>query len=280
MNHRAWFFALALAGTSFGQISYTTSGSTYTQNFNALAQPTAPATTTTGFLWTNNSTLAGWHLFRQPAGAPVAIANYGASIGDSNTGSFYSFGSAASTDRALGSIAGNTAYWGNPGNGAPAGWIAVDFTNNTGAAVKRINAHYDGEQWRNANNGQPQTLVFEYGFGASFDAVAAWSLGGAAFNFTNPFDNSAPSAIDGNLAANRSANRGGAIDLNWAAGSTLWVRWRDTQDNGNDHGLSIDNFSISGINAVPEPGAFALAGMAGAAAWMVRRRRVHAASAG
>ena len=64
------------------QISFT--GSSYSQNFNPLS-----ATSGTGVAWTNNSTLPGWFLFRQPAPG-TALATYNVDAGGSNAGAFVS----------------------------------------------------------------------------------------------------------------------------------------------------------------------------------------------
>lgn len=48
------------------------------------------------------------------------------------------------------------------------------------------------------------------------------------------------------------ANRGGTLNLDWNSGDTLWLRWVETNNVGNDHGLAIDNFNIA-VSAVPEP---------------------------
>ncbi len=53
----------------------------------------------------------------------------------------------------------------------------------------------------------------------------------------------------------------------WADGVTLFLRWSDVNDTGNDAGLAVDNFSLS---AVPTPGSLALLGLAGL---VMRRRR-------
>jgi hypothetical protein len=33
--------------------------------------------------------------------------------------------------------------------------------------------------------------------------------------------------------------------LGWNAGDTLWLRWVERNDAGNDHGLAIDNFELA-----------------------------------
>ena len=139
----------------------------YSQNFDSLAS------SGTGVAWSNGSTLAGWNLFRQPAPG-TAIAAYSASDGGSNAGSFYSYGTGSSSDRALGGLGSGGTYFGSPGSGSVAGWIAFGATNATGADIGSITLAFDGEQWRNANT-SAQTMALSYGFGASFDTVGSWT---------------------------------------------------------------------------------------------------------
>ncbi len=248
------------------QISYTTAGSTYTQNFDSLDS----ANGNTNLTWTNNTTLPGWFLFVQPAPG-TAPATYRSSIGNDTTGSFYSFGQALpnNADRAFGSIASGGTYFGSPSSGSIAGWSAVGITNNTGMMLEQFTIQYDGEQWRAANT-NAQSLVLEYGFGSSFTTVAAWIAPGSGFNFTSP-NLTTGGAINGNDAANRVAGLGGTIsDLEWNVGDTLWIRWADFNDAGNDHGLAIDNFSFT---AVPEPTTLTLIGLASIAVGYVGYRR-------
>jgi len=50
---------------------------------------------------------------------------------------------------------------------------------------------------------------------------------------------------------------GGTVSgISWAADQTLWIRWIERNDAVNDHGLAIDDFSIT---TVPEPVNVALA---------------------
>lgn len=218
------------------QISFT--GATYTQDFNSLV------TSGTNNAWTNNSTLAGWHLFRQPVPA-TAIILYNSDAGGSSTGTFLSYGSASVTERALGGLGSGGAYFGSPASGAIAGWIGVAFTNNTGSTINEATIGFNGEQWRNGGNATAQTMILEYGFGASFAAVSAWVSPGNTFDWSSVVNSTTAGAVDGNIAG-RVSNKGGTINaLNWANESTLWIRWVERNDAGNDHGLAIDDFSFS-----------------------------------
>jgi len=219
-------------------------GSPYSQSFNSLSSVNGAA----NLPWTNDTTIVGWHLFRGTAGAPpaVAITTYVARDGSNNTGSFYGFGIAGVnpiTDRALGGIASGGAYFGSPASGAVAGWMAASFQNNTGFLIGSFTVDYTGEQWRNGGNTSAQTMVLEYGFGATFQSVASWTAPGAGFNFTSLINTATAAGLDGNAGANRTTGRGGSVsNLTWAVNDTLWIRWIENNDAGNDHGLALDDF--------------------------------------
>jgi hypothetical protein len=247
----AFISAAVLAFPAYA-ITISTPSYSYSQNFDTLA------TSGTSNTWTNDSTLAGWSLFNSTG---AAITAYAAGNGSSNTGSYYSFGTGTSTERAFGGLASSSAYFGSPASGALAGWMAVSFTNSTGATFNAFTAGWDGEQWRNGGNTSTQTMVFQYGYGSTFSSVSTWTNGGTAFNFTSPITGATAAALDGNAAANRVANLGGMISgQTWNAGSTLWLRWVENNDVGNDHALAIDNFSFSASAPVATPdGSFTLA---------------------
>ena len=210
-------------------------GATYNQNFDTLA------ISGTNVSWTNDSTIAGWSLFSQAAGG-TPITAYNASTGSSSTGSFDSYGLAGSSDRALGGLAAGSAYFGAPATGSVAGWIGFAATNTSGAAINTVNLNFNGEQWRNGGNLTAQSMVLQYEFGTNFGTVSTWNTPGGAFNWTSPVATATAGAVDGNVAG-RVANVGGVLtSLNWANNDTLWFRWIDNNDAGNDHGLAIDDF--------------------------------------
>lgn len=239
-------------------VDVNTSVFNYSQNFDTLA-----ATGTTSVAWANDSTIIGWSLFKSPA--PVtAVTGITVGTGSSNTGAFYSFGTTNSTERALGGV----------GSGQLSGWIAASFTNNTGNLISNITIGFDGEQWRNGGNANmaAQSMVLQYGFGNAFGDVTTWNAPGGNFDWTSPVVAATAGAVDGNVAG-KVSNRGGTIiNQNWTTGSTLWVRWFENNDAYNDHGLAIDNFSLS-VTAVPEPKNYAmlLAGL-GVMGFIARRR--------
>ncbi|NDF99387.1 MAG: PEP-CTERM sorting domain-containing protein [Chitinophagia bacterium] len=227
------FSASAQIAISSGTTSYS-----YSQDFNTLAS------TGTGVTWANNSTLAGWSLFKTTSGTPVTT--YDTGTGSATPSNFYSFGASGNSDRALGGLGGNTFNGTSTASGTVSGYIALSFLNNSGGASTAFSLNYDGEQWRNAGVTSTHTMFFEYGFGSSFTGVTSWTAAGSSFNFTSPTATTTSGALDGNATANRSSGRGGTVSgLNWANGSTLWLRWLETNESGNDHGLAIDNVSFS-----------------------------------
>lgn len=240
-------------------ISVSSPAFTYSENFDSLS------TSTTASPWVNDSTLAGWSLFN---GAGAAVPTLLGGSGSTNTGSFYSFGAAGSGERALGSTASGGTYFGSPASGAVAGWIALSLSNTSGGTLDAFSVGYQGEQWRNGGNTNPQSLVLEYGFGGSFGTVAGWT---AVSTFTSPVVGATAAAVDGNVAGLVSG-LGATVETPWAAGDTLWLRWSDLNDVGNDHGLAIDNLSFS-VSVVPEPQAWALLLAGLASLGFIARRR-------
>lgn len=244
--------ALLAALSAQASVSVTGAAFTYSQSFDSLA------TAGSANPWVNDSTLAGWSLFN----GANALTSYRASTGTDNAGAAYSFGSGA--DRALGSIASGTVA--NP-------TLVLSLTNNSGLMLDSFTLRYDGEQWRNGGNTTAHKLTVQYGFGSSFAGVASWTNASAAFDVNSLVNTASAAAVVGNVQG-LSANRGGTITTSWAAGETLWIRWNDVNDVGSDHGLAIDNLSLSVTAAVPEPGSYALllAGL-GLLGCIARRRR-------
>jgi uncharacterized repeat protein (TIGR01451 family) len=231
---------LCLAPPASAQISLTTPGTPYTQNFDSLANAG------TNVAWTDNTTIAGWYGSR---------TTYNAGTGSSNAGSKYSFGVAGAnpvTDRALGGVA---------SNGTGNFFWAARLVNNTGVSLSSLAISYDGEQWRDGGAVVPvaQTLVFEYqvaNAGTITDAdtpTTGWTVF-SGLSFISPVfvNTGAGAALDGNLAANRTAIAAN-LALSAAPGQEIWIRWRDNNDTGNDHGLSIDGLSVTPQGAPPGP---------------------------
>jgi uncharacterized protein len=214
--------------------SITTLESPLTENFDTLAS------TGTGIAWTDNSTIAGWYSSR---------TTYNTGTGSSNTGALYSFGVAGTnpvTDRALGDVGSGgtgTVLWG------------ARFVNNTGNTITSLDVSYNGEQWRNGGSSTAtpsvaQTADFQYqvanaGVITAINTPSTGWVDHDALDFTSPiFGTTTNSALDGNAAANRTA-KSSTILLTVAPGQEVWLRWRDIDHANNDHGLAVDDLSVT-----------------------------------
>lgn len=279
MTPRSLFFA-ALAVVSVAvlpagaALSVSSTGYTYSQDFDTLPTGTYTTGNAAAGAWLNDSTLAGWEIYKADLTATTVLQIGG---GAGNTGGFYSIGSSQSADRALGGIGSNnvnafgTVSGAGPVPGAPAGYIALGLNNTTGAALGSISVSFSGEQWRNGGNATAQTMVMEYGIGATFGAVSAWSSAGSAFDFTSPVVGATAAPVNGNVEGLVSG-LGGTLNVSWAAGSTLWLRWIEVNDIGGDHGLAIDDFKVTGVSIIPEPSAAMVFGAFGLLGILRRRR--------
>ena len=213
-------------------VSLTTLGSAYTQNFDTLSN-TAASTT-------NNLTLTGWFMTETGGGARDN-EQYAVDTGASTTGDTYSYGAAASTDRALGGLRSGTLI---PNFGAC-------FTNNTGATIANLAIAYTGEQWRLGTAGRTDQLSFEYSLNATDLVTGTWT-GVSALNFVTPTTVTV-GAKDGNAAANRTALSSTIGSLSVANGATFWIRWTDVDASGADDGLAVDDFSLTPTGAIVLP---------------------------
>ncbi len=206
--------------------------SSYSQNFDSLLATGANIT------WTDDSTIAGWYSNRP---------TYEAGTGSSNAGSLYSFGSTGSTDRALGAVSSSST-----------GTIlyGVRLVNNTSSTIAGLNVGYTGEQWRNSGANAAQVVDFQYQVGATNLTTGSW-VDFNALDFTSPVFSATAGVLDGNLSANQTALSSTISGLSVGSGQEIWLRWSDIDHTGADHGLAIDNFSVSAITAssqpVPEP---------------------------
>jgi hypothetical protein len=272
---------LVLPPPSF--ISYSSSGSIYTQNFDSLPnlganytvtqKPANPVTIdgtnysfgtisdifdfaapilTSGLpggLGLSN-TMSGWFGWAQ--GASGSNTNYfGANAGDYTTGGIEDFGPtnsyAASMNRALGLQ--TTSSFG------PAAF-AARFINNTPDTLADMNLQFTGELWRQSN--LPKTLSFYYVIDATgtnvFDTDTNHFVYLTNLNVTFP-TNAADvggTNVDGTLPVNQTvigvANQ--AI-TNWPPGAALWLVWEYTDTTGKAQGIGIDNLSFSATSVLP-----------------------------
>ncbi len=278
--------ALALATNANASVSYSTTASTYTQNFDSL--PVTPVNTSLGSSptgWTDdnaspgagNFSILGWYLYHpvtQAEGGFNGNQRFRTGTGSVTTGSFYSYSnSSSSTERALGMVPSST----TAGNGDSMR-IGLRLTNNTGVALNTFTITYDGEEYR--DDAATDAISFSYALDSDISAIpgATWHDAGAAANFVNaatfnpPVETNSPAAaINGNttgLVAGITATVNLATP--WQPGTDLWLRWSQVQIASlSDDGLAIDNVNFSAD--VPEPAALGLLGIASLG--LFRRRR-------
>ncbi len=218
--------ALSLASFLFASpvqaqcVSLTTLGSPYTQDFVTLASAGTSSTVPPG--WAFSEALAS------------ANATYTAGTGSSGTGDTYSFGAAASSERAFGGL--------QSANLLPT--IGVCFTNNTGVTVSNLSIAYTGEEWRLGTAARTDQLDFEYSLNATSLTTGTWTAVNA-LDFITPNTVAPAGAKDGNNASFRTAISSSISPLSIANGATVWIRWLDFNASGADDGLSVDDFSLT-----------------------------------
>ncbi len=236
------FCLMGAAGLANSQVLLTQPSGTYTQNFNTLA---ASGTTNP---WADNSTLSGWYWQRT-----VASTTYSGGDGSSNTGARWSFGTGTSTDRAMGSV-------GSSGTGNLA-W-GVQFQNTTGSSIEVMKISYVGEQWRDGGNTTPVPQTVTFWYKKSSTAISDLTpniqtnwIAFSSLDFTSPKFTTTAGALNGNTSANQVVfNQVELAGIDLGVGEYIMFRWDDPNHSGNDHGLSIDDFSFQWSAATTQVG--------------------------
>jgi hypothetical protein len=244
-------------------IDYNTDGAIYTQNFDSL--PNTPENVSLGSTpagWLDDSTtpaagqfsIQGWYLFHpilQTEGGANGHQRMRIGAGTATTGAFMSFGSSASTERALGTLNSNTLAVAG-GNA----YFGMRLTNNTGNTIYGFTLSYDGEQWRDGGNATPasETDIVQYALGATgIQDTPSYINVGSGADFTSPVNNTSAAAVNGNTTGKVSVGPVTVSDIAWQPGQDLWIRWVDTNAAGNDHGMAIDNVNFVASVNLPEP---------------------------
>ena len=257
------FSALLLPAIAHAQVLL--SGGMYSQNFD---YPTLSYQSSQGTNWTNGVTIPGWYAETSFG----AITNYRVSGGGVNNGALYSYGIggvSSQTDRALGSLASSS--YNNIAHG-------VRMTNDTGLTIDSFTISYTGEQWRNGAPATPavQSLTFSYRIDNAPITSPDWANTGTpawtavpSLTFNSPVLGGTAGALDGNVASNRTALSATLSGLTVNSGQEVFFRWYDLNDASNDHGLAVDDLTIS-FTTIPEPTTAALVGLG---LLLIRRRR-------
>jgi hypothetical protein len=218
---------LTCGATAWGQVSITTLGSAYTQDFSSLVSSGTSSTVPGGWAFLETGTNAN--------------ATYTAGTGSNNTGDTYSLGVAGVNpvgDRALGGL--------RSANLVPI--VGASFTNNTGSTINSLVIAYTGEQWRLGYSGHTDKIMFAYSTDATSLSSGTWTLV-TALDFSSPITSGTVGARDGNAAANRLAISSTISGLAIANGATFWIRWTDYDPTGADDVLAVDDFSLTATGA-------------------------------
>lgn len=214
-------------------ISITTAGVPVVENFNSLAN--------TGI--SNSALPTGWEI-SESGGGSRDNELYAAGTGSDNTGDTYSFGAAASTERALGGLQ----------SGTLVPTIGVGFVNNTGAAIDSLGISYVGEMWRAGVTNRNAADRLDFQFSTNATSITTGTFADIdSLDFSSPNISTTVGLRDGNAVANQTLVAGTINGLNIANGSTFFIRWNDFNIASSDDGLAIDDFSITANGAPPPP---------------------------
>ncbi len=250
--YRVILLLLLLIGweQGFGQISMATTGS-HTQNFNALSN------STTAQNWVDNSTIANWYSQRTGNGT-----TYVGDTGSGTAGTLYSYGASGNTERAIGSIGSGNAAAGSFAHG-------VLLRNTSSSTITSLTVSYTLEQWRNGGSTTAQSITVWYKKSTtSFTALNPNSNSGwtqvTGLTTSSPINTATAAALDGNATANKASVSNVAIpSLSLAANEYIMIKWEDPDHSGTDHGISIDDVTISWTvpPVITAPGAPSITGI-------------------
>ncbi len=212
----------------------TYSGGTYSENFDLIGSGgTAPPT---GWIAGTYSVFQN----KQPPGSAPNDETLTVNNGSTRNADSYNYGTTGDSDRAVGNISNN--------NGDRAVQLAI--TNDTGAEITELALAYTGEQWRDSrtNRSVPQVLSVWF----STDPGSGFTSMGGEFDFVAPSHDNLNSGIDGNDPANRTEISGSyVLDVPVTDGQTFYITWHDRNDKRADHGLAIDDVSVTPVYEPP-----------------------------
>jgi hypothetical protein len=269
---------LPLASVAAQTLSYSSVGSTYSQDFNSLTTNSTVTNSTGGVIFAfNDSTqinatnMAGWY----GEAASKTVYTNGSGGASATTGAFYDFAVAGAqpiTNEALG-LQTTTA------TGPEIFGLVI--SNTTGMTLTNFTIDYNAEYWHNGTATTAKTLAFGYivGGGSTLPTISTNGtitpasgsyVHDATLDYTQAGTGTA-GALDGHAAGNNT-DETDTLSVSWAPNTTLWLVWSVGSNNAQSPGLAIDNVTFS---AVPEPSSYALflGGIALLAGVVIRRTR-------
>jgi hypothetical protein len=225
-------------------VSLTTSP--YTQNFdslgtsafNGVGSSTVGTQTSLGAL--AGTALNGWYVTKI-AGTGTTDTSISPDDGTLISGSVYNYGAVSAADRALGLLA----------SGSNTMSMGALITNNTGVALTSLNLSMTAEFWRSSTLNQ-NTLTFGYGKVTGpitqtnfLSVVNAGVLPLTALNVVGPAAVTSNGSVNGNASGSQVQFNNISLPIAVAPGETVFIRWQDVNDGGNDAGLAIDTLTIT-----------------------------------
>jgi hypothetical protein len=250
-------------------------GSPIVETFDGMptSGPTPPTTLTSPFssvigtqaLVTGTN---GWEATKL-AGTGTTAMPFIADNGSGNSGAIYSYGAPEATERALGGL--------SSGSNTPA--FGLEVVNNTATSLSAVTISFTQENWRSSTSSTGAPNIFNASFGTTDSGGTSATFLSAATGFTDadlldlvgPTPVTTNGALNGNDPLNQ-APRIAIIPVSVGPGESFFLRFQDFNDQGNDAGLAVDNFTINFTSVIPEPGTFTLAALSLLSLGLLRRR--------
>ena len=237
-------FIILFFNTLNSQVLITGDGN-YSQNFDGLLNTGVVNT------WSDNSTIE--NVYSQRTTSSVA---YAANDGTNTTGGLYSYGTTASSERAIGTIgSANTSSGGNFAHG-------ILLKNTSGLIISDLKVSYTLEQWRKGGDTTANTITFWYKISSTTitaltpGANAGWTAV-TVLNTNSQINTNTAGALNGNNTENRVSLTNVQIpSLNIPNGAFIMLRWLDINHTGSDHGLAIDDVNLTWTIPCSNPSTF------------------------
>ncbi|MDR1284122.1 MAG: hypothetical protein LBK99_25395 [Opitutaceae bacterium] len=237
----------------------TDGGGTYSQPFTTGVNGVSSNTminnyNTSGYAWTDNTSIAGWYAVMNGARPDNYIASSSGNQNGSAIGLFLFRPSG--TSAALGTIRNTN----NTGFTA----FGVHLVNNTGKTITALAISYIGQQWQ-VNTGSADELTFQYSTDATSLTTGDWTTHDALTVKSVEDHGTGNNVFVGSDLITTTYQRSyesSITGLSLAPGAGIWLRWVDVDVDGVDQALSIDNFALTPVfesaGNIPEPGTWAV----------------------
>ncbi|MFZ4484695.1 MAG: beta strand repeat-containing protein, partial [Chthoniobacterales bacterium] len=196
-----------------------------------------------------NTNLNGW--FATAIAGSSVNTNLAADNGSSTNEAVYNYGTTGDANRSLGSLAG--------GSMTPA--FGALISNSTVSTLNSVVVNLTGKIWRSSTSAQ-NFLNFAYGkvdgtvvnninFLTATNPANVFALPLANIYGPSPVATNGP--LDGNNVTNQVQISNVTIPVALAPGETMFIRWQDFNNPGNDAGLAIDDVSLTASTALAGP---------------------------